>query len=214
MEFLRPSDSQASSAPHPASSRSESGPANDLSRKLRVWLWALLLSFAELSCPSSGYSQTTREYEIKAVFLFKLSQFTEWPAGAFTNENSPLVIGIIGNDPFGSFLDETIRDETVRGRPLVARRCRQLEEIQSCHILYISRSEADHLDRISKALDSQPVLTVSDIDGPAARGVMIQLVSERNKIRLRIDSDKARASRLTLSSKLLRTAEVVGRGRQ
>src|SRR5690242_2289016 len=107
MALLGSSDSQVSSAKYPAFSRLDRGRANDLSRQLRVWLWALVLCFGELSCPPSGFSQTTREYEIKAVFIFKLTQFTEWPTAAFTNENSPLVIGIIGNDPFGSLLDDT-----------------------------------------------------------------------------------------------------------
>jgi hypothetical protein len=84
-----------------------------------------------------------------------------------------------------------------------------VEEIQNCHILYISQSEASELDHVLEFLKGKPVLTVSDIEGSAPRGVMIRFVTEKNKIRLRINLETARAANLTLSSKVLRAAEIV-----
>ena len=71
-----------------------------------------------------------RDYEVKAVFLFNFAQFVDWPQSAFPEAQSPLVIGILGRDPFGAFLDDTVRGETVEGRPLVVRRYSRVEEIR------------------------------------------------------------------------------------
>ena len=87
-----------------------------------------------------------------------------------------------------------------------------LEEIKSCHVLFISRSESDRLGEILAGLKGRNILTVSDADGFAQHGGMIRFVTEKNKIRLRINLDAAKAANLTISSKLLRPAEIVGPG--
>ena len=84
---------------------------------------ALLRAALASALVSSGLglaAQTPRasEYQIKAVFLFNFAQFVDWPPGAFPDSTAPLVIGVLGDDPFGPYLDETVRGETVRGRPL------------------------------------------------------------------------------------------------
>ena len=68
-------------------------------------LWAIAL----LLCTGSAADQVAREYQLKAVFLYNFAQFTEWPADAFADEKSPIVIGIVGTDPFGATLEDTIR---------------------------------------------------------------------------------------------------------
>ncbi len=144
---------------------------------------------------------------MKAVFLFNFAQFVDWPTRAFPDSTAPLVIGVLGKDPFGPFLDATVRGETVRGRPLEIRRYQQVNEITSCHILYISTSEEGQLETILGALKDRPVLTVSESPGFALRGGMIRFVSEHSHIRLRINREAAQAANLTISSKLLQVAE-------
>src|SRR5690349_20901076 len=61
----------------------------------------------------------SKEYQIKAVFLFNFAQFVKWPSTAFTHANEPFCIGILGDDPFDAFLDETVRGEKIDGHPLV-----------------------------------------------------------------------------------------------
>jgi hypothetical protein len=155
----------------------------------------------------------SKEYEVKAVFLFNFAQFVEWPTNAFDETQSPLVIGVLGDDPFGSFLDETVRGETVNSRPLVIRRYRRADEIKSCHILFISRSEAGRLEEVFSSLKGRHVLTVGDYDGFNQRGGMVRFYTEKNKIRLKIGLETTRTARLTISSKLLRPAQIVAPGK-
>lgn len=154
----------------------------------------------------------TKEYQLKAGFLYNFARFIEWPTNAFSNEDSPIVIGVFGNDPFASDLDEIVRDEKVNNHPLVVQRYQQIEDIKICHILFVSQSEVKRLDRILGSLKNRSVLTVGDTDGFAKRGGVIRLVTKNNKIRFRINLEAAKAANLTISSKLLRSAEIVGPG--
>jgi len=181
----------------------------DVQASARIWCvvcCGLLLLGGRDGLAQAGPS---REYQIKAVFLFNFAQFVEWPAVAFAGSTSPLVIGILGGDPFGAYLDETVRDEKVNNRPLAIQRYHQVDEIKTCHVLFISRSEASRLDQILVSLKDRSILLVGDADDFVQRGGMIRLATTQSKIRVSINVDAAKAANLTISSKLLRAAELV-----
>jgi hypothetical protein len=176
-----------------------------------AWLvLSVLLVSGGLGLPAEA--APPREYQLKAVFLFNFAQFVEWPPQAFPDAQAPLVIGVLGRDPFGAYLDETVRAETVNERPLVVQRYGRVEDIHTCHVLFISASETDRLEQILASLSGRSILTVADTEGFGRRGVMIRLMTVENKIRLRINLEAAQAANLRLSSKLLRPAEIVTSG--
>ncbi len=175
---------------------------------LRPLLAAGLIFFAGARGLNAADAPT--ENQVQAVFLFNFSRFVEWPAQAFAAPTDPFVIGIVGSDPFGARLDEAVRNEQINGHPLTVRRFRSAAEIENCQILFIDRSEIGRLGQVLNALDHRNTLTVSQADGAAQRGVMIQFATENSRIRLRINVDAARAAGLTISSKLLRPADIVG----
>jgi hypothetical protein len=163
---------------------------------------------------SSGLNTTrgepvSHEYPLKAVFLFNFAQFTDWPTNAFDAPDAPLVIGILGNDPFGTLLDDVVRDEIVKGRKFIVERYHDVEGIKACHILFISQSEAQHLDKIVTALKGKSILTVSDISNAAYRGVCVRFITENNRIHLRVNMNALEEANLTMSSKLLRLSEII-----
>jgi len=145
------------------------------------------------------------EYQIKAGFLLNVAQFVSWPS---QSSDTPFVIGILGDDPFGSYLDETVRGEKVNKRSLTVQRFRRRDDPPTCNILFISQSEHDRVAQILSNLKGRNVLTVSDIDGFTELGGMIQFFTEGNNIRMRINLDAVKASNLRVSSKLLRVSEV------
>jgi hypothetical protein len=172
---------------------------------------AALLAFAAASSRAQAPAAPT-EYQVKAVFLFNFSQFVDWPATSFADGRAPLVIGVLGGDPFGATLDEIVRGETVNGRVLAVRRYGSVEEIDDCHILFIDRSQDEQLDAVLAALKGRNVLTVGDFSGFARRGGVIRFVTVDNKIRLRVNLAAAQGAKLTISSKLLRPAHIVAPG--
>lgn len=170
----------------------------------RAWFAILLCAIG-----ATGLAAGPSEYQVKAVFLFNFSQFVDWPTQAFDDARSPLVIGVLGEDPFGAALDEAVQGETVNGRPLEVRRYRKVEEIDHCHILFINLEPQYPLADLLKRLHERNVLTVSDSREFAKTGGVIELVTVDNKIRLQINLDAAKLSNLTISSKLLRPARIV-----
>jgi hypothetical protein len=171
-----------------------------------------LLVLLVLAPPVRSAPTVASEYQLKAVFLFNFTQFVEWPPESFAESGAPLIIGILGDDPFGAYLDETVRGEMVNGRPLVVQRYRRVDDIKNCHVLFVSRSEAEHLTQVLSSLKGRSILTVSDLDGFTRNGGVIRFATVANKIRLRISLDAAQSAKLMISSKLLRPAEIVGRG--
>ena len=168
------------------------------------------LAVAALLLSAAPARPAPAEYQVKAVFLFNFAQFVEWPAQSFEKPNAPFVIAVVGEDPFGAYLDAAVQGETVQGHPLVIKRYRTIDEVTPCQILYISDSELARLEKILNSVEQRSVLTVSDIERSAERGAVIQFTNERNRLRLRINVAAAKAAGLTISSKLLRPAEIVG----
>src|SRR5579872_4762986 len=124
--------------------------------------------------------------QVEAVFLFYFSQFVDWPAGAFAGERSPIVIGVLGDDPFDGSLDQAVAGERVNGRPIIVRRLKSIADATGCQILYISSSEAEHLPQILAGLKGRQVLTVSDLDHFVESGGMIRFELIDQHVRLRI----------------------------
>jgi len=150
------------------------------------------------------------EYQVKAVFLYNFTHFVEWPADAFPDPQAPFVIGVLGQDPFGAALDEAVRGESVNGRPLVVQRYSGVSDLKPCQILFIDRSIDGEIEKALGILARQRTLTVSDLDSGTPRAVIIRFLNENQKIRLQINVDSARTAGLTISSKLLRPAQVIG----
>jgi hypothetical protein len=157
-----------------------------------------------------SFAQVSKEYQLKAVFLWRLAQFTQWPSNAFENADTPIAICVLGENPFGDALDEAVRGETAHGRKLVVRRYRSVQEIKACHLLYIEGSAARQVKEIIAALRGRSILTVSDIEGFAlSYDGMVRFLTEQNKIKLRVNVKAATAAGLALDPRLLRTAEIV-----
>lgn len=166
------------------------------------WLLTLLLSVA-------ARATAPDEYQVEAVFLLHFTQFVEWPART-SDSQTPFIIGVLGRDPFGSALDDAVRGETVSGRPLVIKRFAAAADVKPCQILFIDRSAVGEANQVIESLSHSGTLTVSNVDVPAPGDVIIRFLNEDRRIRLRINVDYARSAGLTISSKLLRPAQVVG----
>lgn len=171
---------------------------------------AALLACACACAPALSPAAGPSEYQVKAVFLFNFTQFVEWPASAFDSPTSPLIIGVLGNDPFDAALDEAVAGEAVNGRPIEVRRFATVEEVDRCHILFINIPEPQ-LASALETLRNRHVLTVGDSHDFARAGGVIEFETVGNKIRLRINLDAAKQADLSISSKLLKPARIVKR---
>lgn len=143
--------------------------------------------------------------QLKAVFIYNFTQFVDWPSSVFSSNSSPFVIGVLGHDPFGSYLESVVEGEKYGSHPIVVQRYKSLKEINTCHILYVNEDASSAI----KDLKNRSILTVGDQDDFATSGGMIRFFLEKSKIKLQINLGAAKAANLTISSKLLRVSDVV-----
>jgi hypothetical protein len=171
-----------------------------------VALACLLLAAPARLRPQDGLS----EYQVKAAYLFNFLKFVEYPEGSFADPLAPIVIGVVGEDPFGNTLPQVVTGKIVQGRDLVIHMYRAGEDLRSAHILFISASERKRLPMILSSLRGSSVLTVADTAGFLDAGGMIQFLNENDRVRFAINVDATSRAKLKMSSKLLILAKVVG----
>lgn len=172
-------------------------------RRTHTNMVILLLAFLSIASQRSD-----REYKVKAAFLFNLAQFVEWPSGVLSESGSPLVIGILGENPFGSYLEEIVSGENVNGHPLLIKQCQTAEEATTCQIVFINFPEKDKIKEAITAMKGRGILTVSDKNNFISQGGMIKLIKKANKIGLIINTESTKEDNLVISSKLLQIAEL------
>jgi hypothetical protein len=176
-------------------------------------LWRQALAAWLLACAGAvwgGELKAVSEYQVKAVFLFRFTQFVEWPAAGGAGADAPFVIGIAGEDPFGAALDEAVRKELVQGRrPIVVERFDGSETIPKCDMLFIGRSAKERANRLLGQVKNQAVLTVADTTGAAEEGVMINLLLAQGSVKMEINQAALASAGLKVSAKLLSLARIV-----
>lgn len=144
------------------------------------------------------------EYAVKAAYLYKFGIYVEWPAGAFSSPNAPLVLCVVGEDPFGPMLDTAVREQHIDRHPIEVRRLKTVGRDSGCHILYLGLGDAQRASQAEAALKGTPVLTVGD--ARIGGGGIITFVISDNRVRFDIDEEAAVRNGLTISSKLLSLA--------
>jgi hypothetical protein len=170
----------------------------------------IILTLSIVSWEINTYAQQPKigEYKVKAAFLYNFTKFVEWPTEATTDSGATFNLCVLGEDPFGKTFD-SIQGEKIVNKKLVINRFKELHDIEKCRILFISESEEERLTQILKSLKGLHILTVSDTEGFAQQGVIINFYLEQNKVRFEINVDAARRSGLKISSKLLNLARIV-----
>lgn len=176
-----------------------------------VAILVLLVSCHDVVC---AQVRKSTEYELKAAYLYNFGKFTRWPASVIPASNQVFAICVLGKNPFGSSLDATVKGESIDGKSLAVRYLGSRDELNGCHILFVSDSEEHRVEAILAELGKRPILTVSDIPDFADRGGDIEFLRVGEKIRFKVNLGAAERSGLSLSSDLLKVAVSVKRNDQ
>ncbi len=177
---------------------------------LRGLVTLLLATFLWHGQPANpAEPAVAKEYQVKAAFLYNFTKFVEWPEAKFADANAPIVIGVMGHNPFGTVLAEMVKERKVNGRGIQIKLIGSLAEIKGLHVLFISAAEANRVEVLEAALKEGAVLGVGESDTFLLRGGTIRFVLEEDKVRFEIDLNSAERAQLKISSQLLRLARVV-----
>jgi hypothetical protein len=177
----------------------------------RLNILPLVLCVAQVIAPVTAWAQgdSVDEYRLKAAMLYHLTQFVEWPSSVYSDSHAPILLCVLGQDPFANSLTSTFPRETGSGRPMLIRHLEADTEISGCQILYVSSSERRTVAHIFSTLVGSSILTVGEMTQFAARGGIIQFSLEDQSVHFNINIDAASRARLKISSKLLALAQIV-----
>lgn len=157
-------------------------------------------------------------YELKAAFLYNFAKFIQWPPSAFPSADAPLVIGVIGHNPFGNYLDP-LQKYRVGSHQIQIQEFDDADQVRrgNCHVLFIGdRKRAANIVAELQTVHAD-VLTVTDevdTDSFQSDGAVINLVTTANRtVHFEINVDAARRAELKINSSLLNLAKIVRDGK-
>jgi hypothetical protein len=177
------------------------------------WLPVLIVSCAAVCGAQAGPPELTQtEYHIKAGLIYNFAKLVEWPTNAFATAQTPITIGVLGEDPFGPLLDNTVKDRKIGERPIAIKRFSAVNQVHGCHVLFISPSEKARLPDILAALGDKSILTVGEDEHFRQLGGIIQFLDRDDTIQFAINTNAARRASLQISSKLLIIWQRVSQG--
>jgi hypothetical protein len=156
--------------------------------------------------------QATAQYsesEVKAAFILNFAQFSKWPPKAFAESDSPLTIAVFGDDSLGSSLEKVCRGQNVGGRKVSIKHTRRLEDLKSCQLVFVSKSESGRLGEILSSFQGANILTVGESDRFTRQGGAIGFVMDGDKVRFEINPGAAQRAGVEVSSRLLKLGKVV-----
>jgi hypothetical protein len=177
----------------------------------RLFLILALAALVPGRAPSAAEPEWSPafEYQVKIGFVYNFTKFVEWPSQSFPDPGTPLTIGVLGSDPLGDALEQTLHGRTVNGRPVVVRHLRRADEIGGLHVLFVSPSLGAEVPRVLQTVRASPILTIGDMQRFNDLGGIINFKIEDHRVRFDINIDAARRAGLRLSSQLLSVATVV-----
>jgi hypothetical protein len=171
-------------------------------------LGLLLLAGAEARAEPVPAS---KEYELKAAFLYNFAKFVAWPSTRLPDPASPIVIGLYGRSPFGTELGAAIAARKVGGRAIVLREVTEPEQLKDVHLLFIPAAADRELDLIMPAVRERAILTVGESEAFQDEGGIIAFIVTGEKLRFTIDTTAADRAGLRISAQLQKLAHRVRR---
>lgn len=159
--------------------------------------------------PGAALAATSSEYQIKTAYLYNFAKFIQWPKGAFADSSAPIIIGILGEDPFGNSLDQAVLQRQAQGRPLRIERYQKLDDITSCHLLFISRSEAGKQRELLKAIAGLGLVTVGESGDFTQDGGQIRFFFSKDQtIKIEVNPIAAQRAGIFISSRIMKIARI------
>ncbi|MDB5838688.1 MAG: hypothetical protein JWQ23_640 [Herminiimonas sp.] len=183
-------------------------------RPLAKWCGILaLLTGVTLSGPASAETQPVdriyAERLVKAAYLYKFGSYVVWPERSFAKPDSPLKIGIIGDDELAEELARMVIGRTSNGRPLTVHKIRPDATMPRVHVLFIGGTNRAQIADMLTSFKGQPLLTVTETDHALNLGSMINFVAIDGKLRFEVSPIAAGVGDLAMSPKLFPIAHKV-----
>jgi hypothetical protein len=164
-----------------------------------------VLVLAFITAGAAFAQSAASERQVKAAFLYRFTEYVQWPDEAFARKDAPLVIGLVADDGVAAELSAVSAGRTVRGRPVQVRAIKEGEAPSGVHVLFIGQGANARLAQLIRAA-SGPVLIVTEAEDGLSRGSIINFVVSERRVRFEIALAPAASRSLTLGAGLLSVA--------
>ena len=168
------------------------------------------MSLLGLGCArAAAQAPPSQEYEVKAAYILNFTRYVEWPADAFGSAQAPIVIGVLGRNPFGPLLGQTIAGRTSQGRPIELLELEGVADAAACHAVFLSLEEWRPHPEVLAQLARRGLLTIGEGDDFARRGGVLGFVPVGQTVRFGVNLEAARQAGLRISSRMLALAVAI-----
>ncbi len=185
-------------------------------RRVAFTAIGIALIIGWVAIPSAARGQTTPRavedrYNLVSAFLYNFLLFTEWPED---NARTPMVIGVLGENPFGRAAD-AIAQKQVGRRSIEFRYFSRVEDVEPTHILFVPISQDQASAELCRRLRGSPVLTVGESERFTRQGGVIRFFEQRDRaggdvvLRVEINETAAEELGIRFRAKLMRLAQLV-----
>lgn len=176
--------------------------------------WLSSLTLAGVLCFGSwtalgADAAVSKEYQLKAAFLYNFTKFIEWPPQRFPDETSPFIIGVLERNPFGDELERVVKGRILNGRAIVVKLIHTAEEALTVHLLFVPSGLENRLP--AAVWQNAAVVAVGESEAFAALGGTIVFTREADKVRFAINLESTERNGLKISAQLLKLASDVRR---
>ena len=183
--------------------------------------WVLVLTLLAFMCVTATPVRTTSntstinspdrdaEYKVKAAFLYNFIRFTKWPKSSFERSDSPIVVLVVGRDPFGKHLEQALKGKVIGGRKVLLQSTKSVPDKVTAHIVYEGGLSSKEQKKLLEACRNKPVLLCGERDGYASLGAQCNFYVDGSRIRFEINKSAVDRSSLEISSELLKLARIV-----
>ncbi len=147
-----------------------------------------------------------KEHQLKAAFLYNFTKFVDWPPQRFAKPEAPIVIAVLGRNPFDDTVQELALDRKVNGRAVKFLRTEVPAQALGAHLVFIAAGEEPRFADAIATLHAGGVLTVGESEHFAAAGGAITFVMEDNKVRFVINLAATQTAQVRVSAQLQKLA--------
>ena len=180
-----------------------------MKNRFLAYCQVILASLTVLTASVPAHADDSKEYLVKAAFIYNFIKFVEWPGGKAISTQSKIDVCVIGDTP----LSDTGKVFAAASTPKLSINLVKENNVKNisnhCHVAFIAQSEAAHASSILSGLQGQPVLLVSDVDGFVHMGGMIGFVMSEQKVKIAINKKAVTSTGLHIDAQILEIAQEV-----
>lgn len=149
------------------------------------------------------------ERAMKAAYLYNFIQFAQWPVAP----DEPFRLCVLGHTPMDEQLDRLAGKRVLNDLHIAVLHVAPQDRLGDCHALYVDDSQRRHVPELLTRLGQAPILTITDGDGLAEQGMMIEIQKKDMKLGFEVNLAMARKVRINFSARMLKMANYVAGAR-